>query len=267
MISRSPNNTKPTKMTDILPVFKTHCSFGKSILTESMPPKELKEGEVNYKEGGKKSILQIARENNLKEMVVIEDSMVGFYDLHANAKAEGVKLMFGTTFKMGDPENKNSAKVVLLGHNDEGHDYLMKKFSDCNINDGGYLNIKDVDCEHVEIVIPFYDSFIDYNMLHEDPIVPEMGNNKPIFLLEDKELPFDGILRNRTKEYCEANGFETLEAHTILYEKNEDAKALQVYKMSCFRTFNGKKASIGNPNLKFFGSDKFSWEEYARRTT
>ena len=65
------------KIVGMLPLFKSHYSIGKSILTLDDP--------ITHKEGGSDSIFSIAVENNLKEVVLVEDSLTGFLQAKKNA--------------------------------------------------------------------------------------------------------------------------------------------------------------------------------------
>ena len=70
---------------DIIPLFKTHYSLGKSILNLSLEDNQPDESD---------SVFPILKENKLKELVLVEDSMTGFLEAYQNAKELNIKLIF-----------------------------------------------------------------------------------------------------------------------------------------------------------------------------
>ena len=76
----------------MLPLFKSHFSIGKSILTLDDPSKQ--------KEGKSDSIFSIAKDNNLKELVLVEDSLTGFMQAKKISDSMGIKLIFGLRLDM-----------------------------------------------------------------------------------------------------------------------------------------------------------------------
>ena len=68
-------------MSEVVPLFKSHYSLGRSILTLE------KVGETpdNYPD----SILDIAKENELKKIFLVDVNMSGFLQGYSNAKEAG----------------------------------------------------------------------------------------------------------------------------------------------------------------------------------
>ena len=66
----------------MIPLFKSHFSVGKSILTLAEPEKQ--------KEDGPDSIISIALENGLKEVFLVEDSFTGFLSAFNKGQREHV---------------------------------------------------------------------------------------------------------------------------------------------------------------------------------
>ena len=64
-------------MEEILPIFKSHYSLGRSILTLDIP----KDGD----EESSDSIFDIAQEESLNEVFLVEDSITGFLEAYTNA--------------------------------------------------------------------------------------------------------------------------------------------------------------------------------------
>ena len=86
------------KIVGMIPLFKSHYSIGKSILTLDDP--------ITHKEGGSDSVFSIAVENKLKEVVLVEDSLTGFLQAKKNADNLNLKLIFGLRIDM-----RENAKV------------------------------------------------------------------------------------------------------------------------------------------------------------
>jgi hypothetical protein len=247
-------------MSDIIPIFKTDNSFGKSILTDK-PPKE--------DDGGPKSVFSIVEKNGLKTLVLIEDSLMGFFDCHKRAKSMGVKLIYGVYFKIRDDRNeKHDSKMIVLSKNDEGHQSLMKLYTETETKLGGKISVKELrdrigGNKDVQICVPFYDSFIHWNLMNLDGISVDLNGLDVVFFKDDKGLPFDYLISGKIDEFCK-DKFDIQDVHSIYYENDEEVKELQVLKILTSRKF-GRPPSLGNPNLEHFASDQFSWESYKRK--
>jgi len=72
----------------MIPLFKSNYSIGKSILTLDLP-------EENPDESKSDSILQIAKDNKLDKLFLVEDSMTGFLEAHKACKNLNIQLIFG----------------------------------------------------------------------------------------------------------------------------------------------------------------------------
>ena len=90
-----------------IPVFKSHYSIGKSILTLNAPPK--------VKQGGADSIIDIALDAGLKQVMLVEDTMHGFLEAKRGFEQNNLQLIFGIRINMcqnydEDKERKNTNK-------------------------------------------------------------------------------------------------------------------------------------------------------------
>jgi hypothetical protein len=74
----------------MLPLFKSHYSIGKSILTLDDPN--------STKEGGPQSVFSVAKD--LKTVILVEDSLIGFLQAQKNAENLGMQLVFGLTRRL-----------------------------------------------------------------------------------------------------------------------------------------------------------------------
>ena len=250
----------------MIPLFKSHFSIGKSILTLRDPSE--------HKEGGSDSVFSIIKENNLKEVVLVEDSLTGFLQARKVASSMGVKLIFGLRIDMCEDARLNPKeevsnsrhKIVIFAKNSQGCKLLNAIYSEAfskayNAVDKKILK-DNWDDKSLSLAIPFYDSFIFNNTMKFSSCTPEFSFTKPTFFLEDNGLPFDLFLRSRVIKYAEDNIFKLEKTKSIYYKNKKDVSALQTYKCITGRTFGNK--TLSKPNLDHFGSDEFcfqSWKE------
>ena len=84
----------------MIPLFKSHFSIGKSILTLDDPK--------DASENGSDSIFKIAQENNLKQIFLVEDSLIGFFEAYKKSKQLGIQLVFGLRLSMRNSSLEDS---------------------------------------------------------------------------------------------------------------------------------------------------------------
>lgn len=247
----------------MIPLFKTTYSIGKSILTLQDPSK--------IKTGGPDSVLSIAKENQLKTVFLVEDSMIGFIDAHQRCKENDIQLIFGLRLNCCNDRNSEESrkeslhKIIIMAKNDEGVKQLTQIYSLANQESGGF-----VDCEllskywnedSLKLCIPFYDSFIYMNHFIGAKCVPDFKFTKPTLFIEDNDLPFDEILTEKVVIFSEKETLKIEQVKSIYYKDRKDFEAWQTYKCLCNRSF-GKQQSLSNPNLNHCGSDSFCWQAF-----
>jgi DNA polymerase III alpha subunit len=243
----------------MIPVFKSTYSIGKSILTL----------DAASSIDGADSIIEICREHKIDPLVLVEDTMTGFVKAHRICKAEKIQLIFGLRISccnaIGE-EDDSEHKVIIFAKNDKGCKLLNKIYSYANISGEGKIDFKYLNSiwtPDIDLVIPFYDSFIFNNHTHLKKCVPDFSKIKPSFWVEDNNLPFDVLIREAVEEFVKRTkkNYQTTRIKTILYKNKDDIQALQTYKILCNRNF-GRAASLSSPNLNHFGSDEFCLESY-----
>jgi hypothetical protein len=248
------------------PIFTSHFSIGKSILTLDHPSKQV--------EGGPDSIFSIALENNLDKIFLVEESMTGFFDAVNLSKELGIQLVFGYRFfcsnNLGDDKSKH--KLILFAKNDAGCKQLNSFYSLINTSLNGSICNERLSKElserpDLQLVVPFYDSFIFWNKMTLSSCIPDLKRFNPIFFVEDNSLPFDRLIESSVRDYVKSNyvGAKIEKVKSILYKNKSDCAALQTYKILSGRRF-GKKSDLSSPNLEHFGSDEFCWESYLEKT-
>jgi DNA polymerase III alpha subunit len=250
----------------VIPLFKSHYSIGKSILTLDDPDKDSSDGTD--------SIFSIAQENNLKQIFLVEDSMVGFFNAFKKCKDLGIQLIFGYRFSCCTSDNNEDSehKLIAFAKNDNGCKSLNKLYSFIHTKCGGKIkndDLFDYWSDDLIMAVPFYDSFIFKNHLYLGNCIPQFKKIKPIFFIERNRLPFDSVVELGVNRYVDSMNSKAHLVKSIYYKNKSDCQAFQTYKIICNRSFS-KERSLSSPNLDHFGSDEFCWEsylEYERRTS
>jgi len=245
----------------MLPLFKSHFSIGKSILTLDDPKK--------VTEGGSDSIFKIAKDNNLKQVILVEDSLIGFFEAYKRSKEMGIQLIFGLRISMRNsalPEDSQSEhKVIVFAKDSDGCKLLNKIYSRAFCTNTGFLDYTDLkelwNDNHLKLAIPFYDSFIYINNFSFGNAVPDLSFTKPSLFVEDNSLALDYLLHEKVSEFATNNNIPIVKVRSIYYNKKSDVKSFMAYKIICNRSF-GKDRSLEKPELAHFCSDKFSFEAW-----
>jgi DNA polymerase III alpha subunit len=266
----------------ILPIFTSNYSIGSSILSLQQSKEEefkskKREESINgfpangfvtrfeYNEGSD-SIVQIAKENNLKQVILLESTFIGFKKALDSFQAAGIQLIFGIRFKicndrLAEDREKTEHKICLFAKNDAGCKELMKLYSLTQTKFGGFLDyslLKERLTDNLLVVVPFYDSFIHRNALHGQQCLPDLSFCQPIMWLGNHGLPFDHILRRKTVDFAAKNGYD------IYYKNRADIDAMTTYKILTNRQ-GGKAQTLDRPELAGFSSDEFCLESYLEK--
>jgi hypothetical protein len=228
------------------PLFKTHFSIGKSILSIDR-------------------IFELAKDE--EQVVVVEDSFAGFRKTVKKAKEQGKKLIFGLRIDCSHEDNASS-KIVLFAKNDSGLKELRKLFSEAYVKNDGILNFESIQSCDVLVAIPFYDSFL-HKRIHN------FGNsNLPIEKLkecvvfeEENGHPFDYQIQREIDKLKKLNLYSVKfqAAKTILYEKELDFPAFQAYKSMCGRGTGGRPRKFDAPEIEDCNTKRFCWEDYGKK--
>jgi DNA polymerase-3 subunit alpha len=247
----------------MIPLFKSHYSLGRSILTL-----EDKLERDDYPD----SIIQIAKENKLKEIFLVEDNMSSFLEAYTNCKNNGIKLNYGlrisVTESMLDKSEESRAKnskLILFFKNKKGYESLTKLFS-IGAKDGfyyeprlDYTTIKSNWSDDLIIGVPFYDSFIFNNTLRNSICVPQIDFTKPVVFIEQNELPFDSLVKDKMLSFAEKNKLEVFNAKSIYYTDRKDFKTYLT-----FRCIN-KRTILNKPELEHMSSNEFCFESWKNK--
>jgi DNA polymerase III alpha subunit len=241
----------------MVPLFTSHYSIGKSILTLDHPKKETP--------GGSRSVFSIAEDNGLSQVCLVENSLTGFPQALSTAKDLGIQLSFGLQLSICEQNHK----VIIFAKNESGAKKLNEIYSRAFSSEEGCICGKTLlkmwTPRNLMLAIPFYDSFIYKNTMSFENCTPDLSGLDPVFFIEENNLPFDGLLKEKVETYAKAFNAETQLTKSIFYEKDEDVDTLQTYKCITSRRFG--KSSLSKPNLDHFGSDEFSFESYLHATS
>ena len=246
-----------------IPLFKTHYSIGKSILTLHPPSR--------VEEGGSDSAIDIALDSGLDTLVLVEDSMHGFLEAKRRCEENNLQLIFGIRINMCqeyevEKDKVPSHKVVVFAKNDKGAQRLYKIYSEVFCDHDGKITEphfkKHWNKKELMLAIPFYDSFIyQNNFKYGANFMHNLKPYDPVFFLENNNLPCDALLRGAVDNFASSNKFKTQEVKSIYYRFRKDLVAFQTHKMITNRNF-GRKASIKAPQLDGCGSDEFCMESW-----
>ena len=174
----------------MIPLFKSHYSLGRSILTLE---------DKNEKDNYPDSIIQICKENKIKDLFLVEDNLSSFLEAYFNCKNNNINLNYGVRISVTDSiEEKSDAsknktsKIILFAKNKNGYENLIKIYS-ISAKDGFYYGpsvdykiLSKIWNQDLVLCIPFYDSFIFNNTLRNFICIPQFDFVKPIFFIENK---------------------------------------------------------------------------------
>ena len=248
---------------DIIPLFKSHYSLGRSILTLASEPEP----------NGPDSIPQIAQENSLKEVYLVDDSMGGFLEAYSSLAKFKIKLIFGVRItvcqdlhKKNEASIQTSCKYIIFCKNKNGYKRLIKIYSQAAIE--GFYYESRTDFESIKnnwsdkdllLAVPFYDSFIFQNNFSSRGCVPDFSFCKPVLFVENNNLPYDHILKDLVEDYASASKYEKVNTQSVFYKNKEDFKAY-----STFRCINNR-STLEKPQLNNMSSDTFCFENWTNQ--
>jgi DNA polymerase III alpha subunit len=246
---------------DLVPLFKSHYSIGRSILNLKSPD--------DVSEDGADSIIDICVKNDLESFFLVDDSMSGFLEAYSNAQAHKLKFIFGLRISVCNDLNrkdqeslKEECKYVIFARNVSGYERLMKISSQA-AKEGFYYqprtDFKQLDKlwdnEDLRLSVPFYDSFIYKNRLRGSSCSLPPKSYELDFFIENNNLPFDDLLASRIREYSE----NIINTQSIYYKDKSHFKSYLT-----FRAID-KRTTLSKPNLDHMGSNEFCFESWKEK--
>ena len=253
-------------MEEVIPLFKSHYSLGRSILTLDMPKE--------FTDDRSDTVFDIVDDitPEIKDVFLVEDSMAGFLEAYTNAKELKKKLIFGLrlTFcpdclEKNEEGRKNSFKNIIFIKNESGYKQLIKIFTHA-AQDGFYYEprldfktLKQLWTDDLILAIPFYDSFLYKNKYTNSQCIPDFSFTDPVFLIEDNDTLLDKGTAKAVEKFCEGK-YKTFKSQSVYYRNNEDFEAYITA-----RRIN-KRTTTEKPNLEGMCSDQFSIEAWCKKT-
>lgn len=249
----------------ILPLFKSHYSLGKSILTLEEPFNKKGKPETS-------SIFYLAKSNNLDTVCLVDDNVSGLLQASKVADENKIKLIFGVRISILDnmlEKNEDSlkkiAKYIIFVKKPSAYKNLIKIWS-IAAKDGFYyeprIDFKTLkkfwDDDLLTLAIPFYDSFLYLNSYESHIHVPDFGSIKPVLLAENNDLPFDDFLNEKVLKFSQDNNLDLIQAQSIYYNKHKDFLAYITRRCIDNRT------TVEKPELQHMSSNEFCFEKWLK---
>ena len=247
-----------------IPLFKSHYSLGKSILTLA------KAGSSEADEPS--SIIDIAKKLSLENLYLVDDSISGFLEAYKSCEDAKINLRFGLRLTVCDDIDNKTAesrdkehKVIVFIRNSEGYKDLIKISTVASTN--GFYYYPRIDCKilknlwnenNLSLGIPFYDSYVFKNNLSYSICVPDFSFCNPVYFVEDNNLPFDGILKSKVEEIV-SDKMLAVKSQSIYYENKEDFLAYLTFRCISERT------TLNKPNLEHCSSNEFCAESFKEK--
>jgi len=247
-----------------IPLFKSHYSLGKSILTLA------KAGSSEADEPS--SIIDIAKKLSLENLYLVDDSISGILDAYKSCEDAKINLRFGLRLTVCDDIDNKTAesrdkehKVIVFIRNSEGYKDLIKISTVASTN--GFYYYPRIDCKilknlwnenNLSLGIPFYDSYVFKNNLSYSICVPDFSFCNPVYFVEDNNLPFDGILKSKVEEIV-SDKMLAVKSQSIYYENKEDFLAYLTFRCISERT------TLNKPNLEHCSSNEFCAESFKEK--
>ncbi len=249
---------------NIIPIFTTDATIGSSILCSD----EASE----IKDNSPVSIFSIGKSYDINPIYILENSFISFITCYRNANKIDKQLIFGIQFKLVQNSKLQSEdsflseqSVCIWIRNSEGYKDLIKLYSAIHSDKtnfyyyprGDWNIVQNYWTDNLLMTIPFYSSFLARNLLeYSHQAIPHFGKIKPLFHIEDHDLPFDFIIKNGILDYIRQNNYGIINSHKIYFYKNSDIFPMQI--MKCIN----KRTTFEQPDLNHFSSNKFSFETF-----
>jgi DNA polymerase III alpha subunit len=249
----------------MLPIFRSNYSLT-SVLTLDAPTEK-----ENRLQNQPDSIFDICNDYGLQDVFIVDNTLTGLVEAYENAKKAKLNLRFGyrvsvcrdITDKTPESEITESKFIIFAT---QGSFKELIKLHNISTTDGIYngrprldfKTLKENWSKNLALAVPFYDSYVYYNLLYGRQCVPELDFTNPAYLIENNGLPFDGLLINHIQETIK--DYEIIPSKTIYYRDRKDFKSYMTYRCILNRT------TFQKPELRHFGSQEFcmeAWKENA----
>lgn len=249
------------KKSNILPVFSSHYSYLSSILTFEEAGKT--------KAGNPTSICDIAKNNDLKKIVVVDERIDGFIEAYKNLSKIGVELIYGIKICVcGDSSNKTDdsrsteSNIIIFVKNTQGYSDLIRIYNRA-WTDGFYdygrtdwKTLKEFWTPNLTLALPFFSSFVARNLLNMCSIVPDFPEPPILFREIESGLPFAKLIEEALTKFASQHSLYIQDTKSIYYEKASDYDAYVTFRAI------GTRGEFTRPQVDHMCSDAFSFESW-----
>lgn len=225
--------------------------------------------EKTKRKRGPVSLCDLAKEEKLAQVTLVESNLVNFMNAAKNLPEVGAQFRFGLKAivcedmtQKTEESLKTESKVVLFMRNSAAYKPLIKLFTRSSTEGFYYAPrldwkaLKSGWSDDLILALPFYSSFLAKNTLTFASLAPELPS-KPLLLREMRqELPFDDLLDMALSRFATANDCEIEPVKSIYYRNRVDSKQWQVW-----RAILGRN-SWDKPGADHCASREFSWEAF-----
>ena len=250
----------------MIPIFRSHFSYGKSIL--NIDSKDY----YKINKSSPENIFSICVHHGLTDLYLADSSMGGFVQAYKISQKLGIKLHFGYQLICCDDVNDKSesslrseSKVIVWLKNGSAYSDLCSFYTESNVRNFYYVarcdyrSLTQLSPDNFLITVPFYNSFIHKNLLLNGKCVPDWNGRSVGMHIENHSLPFDGILKSGVEKYL-ANAIHfRVDSHSVFYYKRDDILPYQARRCIHERT------TLNEPRLDHFGSDEFGFDSFLEK--
>lgn len=243
----------------MLPIFRSNYSLTSVLTLEQYVTKE------NRPTNQPDSVFDVCKDYGIEDVFIVDNTLTGMVEAYENSKKADLNLRFGYRVNVcQDIENKTSeselteSKFIIFALQNSFTDLI--KLHNISTTTGIYngkarldfKTLKENWSKNLLLAVPFYDSYVYYNLLYGRQCVPELDFTDPVYFIENNGLPFDGLLINHIQETIKDH--EIIPSKTIYYRERKDFKAYMTYRCILNRT------TFQKPELRHFGSQEFCME-------
>jgi DNA polymerase III alpha subunit len=252
----------------MVPLFKTSYSLLRSILTLD-PRQEDRDPEASD------SIVDIAVEHSLNRVCIVDDSISSLLPSILAFQKEKIEVVYGyrVTFvndvtEKTDDSIKTGHKNIVFIKNKAGYSKLIRLATLAGTDNFykeprlSYADLHKVwDDEDLALAVPFYDSFLHRNLLHDHVCIPDFKFIKPTFFIEDNLLPFDYLIQDAANKFAKDNKYDIINTKSVYYKNRDDFDAYMAIK--CLnRKVYGSGRTLESPDLEHMSSREFCFESF-----
>lgn len=262
----------------ITPIFVSNRSIQSAGLLTLDEPGKAKPGEPV-------SVFDLARRANLKEVLLIDEKIGGFFSAFRSAEKAhvtlcyGIKLVVCSNLADKTPESRaTESKVIVMVTNTEAYSDLVRiwnrawttghfSYRDDSYGRIDWAGLKELWTPRLMLGLPFFSSFLAVNTLSFSRVVPDLPplTTFPlaVFREVDSRLPFAPLIKAAIDGYlpvarAEGVTIEEVSSKTVYYDRAADLRSY------ILRRAQQNRTTWDKPNVDHLSSDRFSmqsWEE------